>query len=120
MERLRSQKDLRRVFGEGRRYYSPDAVLHARERAGGGPVAPGPRLAVVAGRRFRTAIERNRVRRTLREASRVLLREVQEPWDVVLVARRNALSTTYKTRLCALAQMFRNAGILEAKADIAR
>jgi ribonuclease P protein component len=83
-------------------------------------MSAGPRLTVIAGRSFRTAVARNRARRTLREVSRVLLRDTQEPCDVLIVARPDALDQPYQARLQTLTDLFGRAGILPKKGGAAR
>ena len=68
-------------------------------------------MAVVAAKRFRGAVARNRARRIVREASRVLLREAEEPWDLALVVRPEALEQPYQERVAALAELFRRGGV---------
>jgi ribonuclease P protein component len=70
---------------------------------------------VVAGKRFPSAVARNRARRVTREACRVLLRDAQEPWDLVLVVRAEAVEQPYQQRLGGLAGLFRRAGVLSDK-----
>jgi ribonuclease P protein component len=100
------------VFREGRRFHSPWAVLHARRRSTQEELPAGPRLAIVAGRKFHTAVERNRARRVLRETTRMLLREAADSWDLVLVARGDLLREPYEARLANLADLFLRAGVL--------
>mgnify|MGYP001135413846 CR=1 FL=1 len=119
LQRLHRESDIRRVFREGRRFHSPVAVLHSRERAGAEGIPAGPRLAVTAGRSFRSAVARNRARRTLREVSRVLLRDAQGSHDILVVARPNALDQPYQARLQTLTALFGQAGILAAKEGVA-
>ena len=116
MQRLHRESDIKRVFREGRRFHSPVAVLHARRRVGEEGTLPGPRLTVIAGRSFRTAIARNRGRRVLREVIRVLLKDTQEPCDLLVVARPDALAQPYQARLQTLADLFSRADILPEKA----
>lgn len=87
-------------------------VLHARQRNRDEPTPNGIRLAVIAVRRFATAVARNRARRVVREASRVLLEDVCGPWDVALMVRAEALEQPYQERLAALADLFRRVGVV--------
>ncbi len=95
-------------------------MLHARRRgpdetaSEGLPAGrlEGPRLAVSAARRFPSAITRNRARRVIREAARVLLRDVQDPWDLLLVVRPEETERRYPDRLGALAELFQRAGVI--------
>ncbi len=96
------------------------AVVHARRRSGEESTQSGPRLTVIAGRSFPTAVARNRARRILREAGRVLLRDTHDSWDLVLVGRPEALDQPYEARLQTLADLFGRAGVLPEKAAIPR
>lgn len=83
--RLRSARDFRRAFEEGRRASAPGLICFAAA----GPDATGPpRVGVTASRKVGGATERNRVKRLLREAARRALPGLPEGTDVVLVATR--------------------------------
>jgi ribonuclease P protein component len=78
----------------------------------------GPRMAVIANRKVGSAVSRNHARRILREASRVLLRELQDNWDLLLVARAVVLDEPYSVRLQTLTELFCRAGVLREKAIV--
>jgi len=101
---------------EGRRVQCEALVLHARQRDRDEPPPDVVRLAVMAVRRFPTAVARNRARRIAREASRVLLKDVCGPWDVALMVRAEALEQPYQERLAALADLLRRAGVVSGQA----
>lgn len=63
--RIRGTEDIRAAFREGRKHASGPLELFARPSPAG-----RPRLAVVVPRHGRTIVERNRVRRRLREVAR--------------------------------------------------
>jgi ribonuclease P protein component len=109
---LRKSKDIHRAFQEGVRAYSPWAVLHARPRAQEELVSE-VRLGIIAGKRFRRSVPRNRARRLLRETARRLLGRRPLPWDLLLVARTEVLDSTFQERLNALREMLRKVGALE-------
>lgn len=82
--RLRSPRDVRTVFREGRRTHGAFVVVHVHVRADEGPA----RTAVAAGRRLGGAVVRNRAKRRLREALRdvAFARSV----DALIVAKGGA------------------------------
>jgi ribonuclease P protein component len=86
--RLSRSADFDRVYREGRSHASRHLVLYSFPRADG----PGrdPRLGVSVGRKVGGAVERNRVKRVLREAFWALAPELPEGYDFVLVARPDA------------------------------
>jgi ribonuclease P protein component len=119
LERLRRKTEINRVFEEGRRLYSPWVALQAYQRPPGVDSEAGPRLAVVAGKRFRGSVERNRARRLLRETCRIALGESRGPWDLILIARVEVLDIPFAERLRVLASLLRQAGVLSEEVEAA-
>jgi ribonuclease P protein component len=85
--RIHRSAEIRAIVGEGRRAEGPNLRLHARLDAEGGEPL---RAAVVVPRFGRTAVERNRVKRRLREIVRLHLLESPELSGGALVVRARA------------------------------
>ena len=85
--RLSRSADFDRVYREGRSHATRHLVVYAFPRADDGEP---PRLGVSVGRKVGGAVERNRVKRVLREAFWALADELPEGHDFVLVARPDA------------------------------
>jgi ribonuclease P protein component len=83
--RLSRSADFDRVYREGRSHASRHLVVYSFPRAGG-----DARLGVSVGRKVGGAVERNRVKRVLREAFWAVAPELPEDHDFVLVARPDA------------------------------
>jgi ribonuclease P protein component len=95
--RLSRSADFDRVFRDGRSFATRHLVLHAFPRPpdeGTTPASPAastlPRLGVSVGRRVGGAVERNRVKRLLREAFWAVAPELPGTSDYVVVARPEA------------------------------
>jgi ribonuclease P protein component len=93
--RLSRSADFQRVYRQGDSVSSRHFVLYAfpREHAAGEPGsldAEDIRLGVSVGRRVGGAVERNRVKRLLREAFWALPERVSQRHDYVVVARQGA------------------------------
>jgi ribonuclease P protein component len=92
MERLRHRADFL-AAAAGVKVPTAAFVLQARKRRGGGPV----RVGFTVSRKVGTAVERNRVRRRLREMVRLSAATgLSAGHDYVLVGRRAALALPFE------------------------
>ena len=85
--RLSRSGEFDRVYREGRSHSSRHLVVYSFPRE---PGDDGPRLGVSVGRRVGGAVERNRVKRLLRESFWAISPELPEGHDFVIVARAEA------------------------------
>jgi ribonuclease P protein component len=82
--RLRANADFERLRREGRTWAHPLLVLSVQPNG-----LEYSRFGFAVGRRIGKAVERNRIKRRMRESVRIRLkrREIATGWDVVLIAR---------------------------------
>jgi ribonuclease P protein component len=85
--RLSRSADFERVYRRGRSQGNRHLVLYAFPREGQGD---RPRLGVSVSRKVGGAVERNRMKRLLREAFRARAAELPPDHDFVVVARPDA------------------------------
>ena len=91
MERLRQRADFLAV-ATGARAPATGFVLQARDRREDGPV----RVGFTVSKKVGNAVERNRVRRRLREVVRLAPQAGMRPgYDYVLIGRRSALELPF-------------------------
>ena len=109
--RLTSRQDFSRVYSKGQQLRSPLISLYAFYRSA--PAQSGcagvelsgdrpdnrikgePRFGYSVSKKVGGAVQRNRVKRRLREACRTLLESLHSPMDFVLVARQGALEADF-------------------------
>jgi ribonuclease P protein component len=88
--RLRKHADYQRVYQRSRKHFSSSMTYFYAER-GPSPIF-GPRVGLTAGRVLGKAVERNRIKRRMREAVRLSLALLTRDVDVVLHPRRTVLT----------------------------
>ena len=90
VERLRQRTDFLATAG-GAKFVTAPFVLQALARGDEGPV----RVGLTVSKKVGNAVERNRVRRRLREIVRQQARGLRAGHDYVLIGRRAALSLPF-------------------------
>jgi ribonuclease P protein component len=105
--RLTRSEDFKRVRRFGKSYAHPLVVLvtRANEEA-------KVRVGVAAGRTVGTAVKRNRAKRLLREAMRILIPSLASGWDLILIARPALASSTLAETREALLTLLRRADLV--------
>jgi ribonuclease P protein component len=88
--RLRKHADYQRVYKASRKQFSPSMSYFFRLRADNELTPPydGPRVGLTMGRVLGKAVERNRIKRRMREATRANLALLPQFTDVVLHPRK--------------------------------
>lgn len=104
--RLRRPEQFQRVRREGRSWDTTLLALNAapnRRRQ--------TRCGFVVGKRVGKAVDRNRARRRIREAVRLLFEQIAPGWDLVFIIRSPALTEIEFSRIQAqVEQLLRRAG----------
>ena len=116
--RISRSAEFERVFRQGRSTANRHFVVHAFPRSApaadvdAGP--PTPRLGLSVSRKVGGAVERNRVKRLIREAFRATAPALRPGYDFVVVARPDALELAERRGLAgirdALAELLDEAG----------
>jgi ribonuclease P protein component len=93
--------DFDRVYRKGKRYAAVHMTVFYLPRpplpqASASPELAGPRIGLTVGRVLGGAIERNRIKRRLREAVRAVLGNFHVPVDVVVNPRKSALDADFR------------------------
>ena len=106
-DRLKKRKEFLRVRQYGKSYAHPLIVLL---------VAPNEihrtRTAVSANRYTGNAVQRNRIKRRLREIMRSLKNHIALGYDLIIIARKNAVEANFHDLHQAVEHMLYKAGLL--------
>ena len=109
-QRLRSSADFRRARETSPRVWAhPLLVLCAAPND-----LPSARVGVTVSRRVGKAVVRNKVRRRIREAARLLLPGVAPGVDVLFIARPASAKAEWSDLREAVELLLRRAGLLDA------
>lgn len=90
--RLRHERDFARLSVKGRPFYGPFCVLRVW-KSGSVPSKLG---FVASGKIFKTAVERNRIRRQMSEIVRTNIGIVPEGFDLIVVAKPEIRSASFE------------------------
>lgn len=104
--RLRKHADYQRVYQASRRYSSASMTYFYRAREAGEAAGEAARIGLTTGRVLGGAVERNRIRRRMREAVRLHLRELPAGVDVVLHPRRMVMEMEFSRLEGEVARVF--------------
>ena len=100
--RLLRHADFERVYKEGRRHFSAHMTVFYLRRAQAG----GLRVGFTVGRVLGGAVERNRIKRRLREAVRLWPMTSSVPVDVVINPKKSVLKIDFADLLGEVGQAF--------------
>jgi ribonuclease P protein component len=89
--RLLRHSDFELVYKRGKRYFAADMTVFYLARGEG----KAPRVGFTVAKVLGGAVERNRMRRRLREAVRLCRRELVAPVDLVINPKRSALTAAF-------------------------
>jgi ribonuclease P protein component len=92
LDRLKRRGDFLRV-ARGAKWATPGLILQAARRPGDTDAAPQARIGFTVSRKVGGSVERNRARRRLREAARLVMPSRARPAiDYVLIGRHTTLT----------------------------
>ena len=103
--RLRERRDFNRVYAKGRQFRSPEVAVYALARG-----RETPRFGISVSKKVGGAVERNLVKRRLREACRAAIVEGAPALDFVLVARSAALEAEFSLLKQMVQRLIKQAG----------
>ena len=107
--RLRKHADYQIVYKSGRKQFARQiAYFHALRLVGRRSDTPGARIGLTVPKALGKAVDRNRIKRRLREAVRSSLPLLTYPVDVVLHPRRSVIELDFGQLKREVAGIFRS------------
>lgn len=110
--RLRRAADFDQLRRRGRRWHHPLITMIA-----GSNDLSHSRFAFAAAKSFGKSNERNRVKRLMRESIRDHLGSIEDGWDILFIARREALDASYSQIDEALQKLLLDANLQNPRAN---
>jgi ribonuclease P protein component len=106
--RLRKHADYQRVYKESRKHFSPSMsyFFRSREESAGSDTPGAARVGLTAGRVLGKAVDRNRIKRRMREAVRMNLSGLPRSADVVLHPRKSVIDMEFRRLSAEVARIF--------------
>lgn len=106
--RLKKNKDFQYTYKKGRSLAHPLLVLIYR-RTGKEKI----RIGFSVTKKFGNAVQRNRIKRQLREILRLQLPKLKQGYDVIFVVRRNAKDASYKSLEASVYQLLKRGKLVK-------
>jgi ribonuclease P protein component len=91
LQRLLKHADFQRVYQQGRRQFTGSMTVFFLRRED----ESGPRVGLTVGKVLGGAVERNRIKRRMREAVRLLPAACEGPVDIVFHPRKSVLAMPF-------------------------
>lgn len=104
-EKLKLNRDFRRLYGRGKSLVTPHFVIYALKNRNG-----RLRLGITAGKKLGGAVQRNRAKRVITAAFRECLPNIRRGSDFVIVARSRILGVKSTVVAAAFRKQLRTAG----------
>jgi ribonuclease P protein component len=104
---LRKHADYQRVYQASRKQFSKQMTYFVAARPADSPYTePTPRIGLTVGKVMGKAVDRNRIKRRMREAVRRNIATLEGPIDVVLHPRRSVIDLDFAILDREVAQVF--------------
>ena len=109
-ERLKKSWEFQRVYKKGRKCWNAHFVIYVYPTQ-----HSQPRLGITVSKKVGISVQRNRVKRLIREAFRRLKVELLPQYDIVVVGRKAACGLSGQQATESLHQLFSRASIMKTE-----
>ena len=104
---LTANGEFRALYHRGKSAIHPAVVVYVRPNR-----QQALRLGITTGKKLGGAVQRNRCRRIIREAFRLLVPQMTGGWNIVCVARHRALTMKSQQMQTVLQKLLRELGVI--------
>ena len=94
-KRLLKHAEFQRVYQAGRRQFTGNMTVFFLRREADDAPQPGPRIGLTVGKALGGAVERNRIKRRMREAVRLAMPPIAARLDIVINPRKSVLTLAF-------------------------
>lgn len=105
--KLKKRSEFQRAYQDGGKYWNRYFVVYVRPTG-----FEHSRLGITVSKKVGNSVQRNRVKRLIRESFRHLCPHIQAAYDIVVVGRTTATRLKCQEAEDALCRLFRRASIL--------
>lgn len=105
-ERLKKSWEFQRTYKKGKKYWDAYFVIYVCQTQ-----LRQTRLGITVSKKVGNSVQRNRVKRLIRETFRSLKSKLQPQYDIVVVGRPDAYGLTGQQAQASLQRLFRRASI---------
>ena len=109
--RLRSNRDFKRVYKRGKRFWNHNFTLIVNKNSG-----LGTRIGFSVTTKYGNAVERNRIKRQLREILRKKYDHLDKNLDMVIIPKKNTKDMNYEQLRSSLNHVIRRSKKTKGKA----
>ncbi|MCY1714689.1 ribonuclease P protein component [Caproiciproducens galactitolivorans] len=105
---IKENKDFRRIYAKGKSFVAPVVVTYVLKNR-----SKNVRIGITTSKKIGNAVKRNRARRVIREAFRILAPDVKPGYDFILVARGKTPYVKSTEIVRVLSAQLKKAGVLK-------
>lgn len=106
--RLRKNMEFKKVYKSGKNYWNRNLIVYVRRNG-----TDKTRIGISITKRVGNAVVRNKLKRRIREVSRVYLPNLRKGYDLIFIPKKNAVDLSFAELESAIMHIYRISGITE-------
>lgn len=106
--RLRKNMEFKKVYKSGKNYWNRNLIVYVRRNG-----TDKTRIGISITKKVGDAVVRNKLKRRIREVSRVYLPNLRKGYDLIFIPKKNAVDLSFAELESAIMHIYRISGITE-------